>query len=66
LASAGKMSMDLGGRLGSLDLGPPEAAAEALGVRRTLDTSDGALASGQVTPTPETVGEKSQDALVQV
>jgi hypothetical protein len=66
LASAGKMSMDIGGRLGSLDLGSPEAAADTLAIRRSLDTSDGVLASGQVTPTPEAVGEKSQATLVHV
>lgn len=66
LASAGKMSMDIGGRLGSLDLGSPQAAAATLGVRTSLDASDGVLASGQITPTPETIGEQSQTTLVQV
>jgi len=66
LASAGKMSADLGGRLGSSDAVPPEVPARTLGVPRSPDTTDGPLASGQVTPTPETIGEKSQAALAQV
>ncbi|KIM27935.1 hypothetical protein M408DRAFT_329845 [Serendipita vermifera MAFF 305830] len=66
LASAGKMSMDVGGRLGSLDLGPQAAqeirsSADATKGRRSMD---GQLASGQKTPTPGTV-EKTFAGLVQ-
>ena len=66
LASAGKMSMDVGGRLGSLDLGT-QAAQDVFGpaAKKGRASLDGPPTSGQLTPTPETVGEKTFAGLVQ-